>query len=197
MRLFLLLLFLPLQSFAQSTFSLDTINHIFLGLVNEYRLENNLNPYELDRGLSPFVLQHCENMKKIGVTHGESGTIYSFRSRWSRFILLHPEYREVTYRGENLAGSYIPLNGTGDISFSTPYTVVDGKQIAHHEFDEILPKVNDGNCKDSCIAQHIFYQWKSSPGHNRALLDPEFNKIYLGIVRNRDMLLSGLVFIQN
>lgn len=197
MRKIIILFLLPIQTFAQSTFNLDTINQIFLGIINEYRVENNLNPYTLDEGLAPFPLQQCQYMKKNGVNHGEEGTKYSFRNRWRYFINNYPSYREIQYRGENVASSYIPLNGTGDWVSSVPYTEKDGVKIEYHEFDDLLVSINDGTCTDTCIAYHVFYQWKNSPGHNMAMLNPEFTTIYLGIERHGLYILSALCFIKN
>ena len=197
MKKILILFLLPLQSFAQSTFNLDTVNQIFLGIINEYRLENNLYPYNLDRGLAPFTLQQCQNMKKNGVTHGEEGTPYSFRNRWRTFIKNYPEYSTISYRGENIAMSFIPLEGTGDFTFSSPYSIKNDVKIEYHEFDDLMVFINDGNCTDSCIAYHVFYQWKNSPGHNRAMLNPDFTTIFLGLDRYGTYILSALCFIEN
>jgi uncharacterized protein YkwD len=134
--------------------------------VNSYREENGLKTLEYQTELADIATAHAQDMAKYryfshinrnNQTPTERGESAGYECASSDGIFIYSGI------GENLAYTFV---------HEQPVTFVSGVPIPKWITDE------------NTIADNIFQLWKTSPGHNANLLDPNYEYEGLGIMLN-------------
>lgn len=160
-KLFFLLVIPTLFGFVDSPHNDKPIMVCFQNIVNQYRMENKLNPMVIDSSLKIFTDNRCKHLSEIEYSHDGFEDIKSLPLKF-------------TFAGENIAiVRNIPQN-------NKPYYSSNIKEIG-----EIMNKMSMGKSTNYDIAMYCFLKWKYSPSHNQLLLSPETKRFYLSYDKSR------------
>ena len=160
-KLFFLLVIPTLFGFVEPSHNDKPIIVCFQSILNQYRLENELNPMVIDLSLKTFTDNRCKYISEIEYNHNGFEEIKSLPLGF-------------TFAGENIAiVRNLPQN-------NKPYYSSNIKEIG-----EIMNKMSMGTSTNYDIAMYCFLKWKHSPSHNKLLLSSETKRFYLSYDKSR------------
>jgi len=171
MRLILIsfILLLSIPTYGQNVVNNDSLLHYFRLILNDYRITNGLPTLVVDEKIKPFTDNWAKYMSSNEVVHHGTDD-NSFPNRVRNF------FSKDIYCVENCC------------TITTPSTLSD--VYANCPIVELVPiirKTYSGTAKQFDYAYFTFILWKSSPDHNRALLDPNIKKFYLSSSPSKDL----------
>jgi uncharacterized protein YkwD len=170
MRLILILfILLSAPTYGQNSVNGDSLLHYFHLILNDYRITNGLHPLKVDKKIKPFSDNWAKYMSSNGVVHHGTDD-NSFPNRVKNF------FSEDVYCVENCCTITTPT-ALSDAHINCPIV----------ELVPIIRKTYDGTASQFDYAYFTFILWKTSPDHNRALLDPNIKKFYLSSSPSKDV----------
>ena len=161
--------------FSQSYFENDSLNIYLLDMINEYRSEKGLNELLLDTGMVKACQHHSRYLSfydtltlKDFAQHSEVHDTYSH---------LQEPINRVEKRAHKYANiaSYITENvlvREYDLNFVEASSYLDQNPGYKDSYVKFKKSIELGEPDYKALAKSIIHSWKSSPSHNKALLDP-------------------------
>jgi len=167
-------LFLTIAVKSQTVISNDSINIYLFDMINEYRSEKGLNELLLDTGMVKACQHHSRYLSfydtltlKDFAQHNEVHNTYSH---------LQEPINRVEKRAHKYAniGSYITENvlvRKYDLNFVEASSYLDQNPEYKDSYVKFKKSIELGEPDYKALAKSIMHSWKSSPSHNKALLD--------------------------
>ena len=168
-------LFLTIAVKSQTVISNDSINIYLFDMINEYRSEKGLNELLLDTGMVKACQHHSRYLSfydtltlKDFAQHNEVHNTYSH---------LQEPINRVEKRAHKYAniGSYITENvlvRKYDLNFVEASSYLDQNPEYKDSYVKFKKSIELGEPDYKALAKSIIHSWKSSPSHDKALLDP-------------------------
>jgi len=162
-------------SWSQTYFETDSLNVYLLEMINEYRSEKGLDELLLDTGMVKACQHHSRYLSfydtltlKGFAQHSEIHDTYSH---------LQEPINRVEKRANRYAntGSYITENvlvREYDLNFVEASSYLDQNPEYKNSYVKFKKSIKLSEPNYKALAKSIIYSWKSSPSHNKALLDP-------------------------
>jgi len=166
------ILLLPITLIGQVPVDDDSLIYHFDIIINQYRIDNDLSPIEINSNLKDFTEEWSHYLSVINqVTHGSEDI--SFTKRVDNYDIIPPKSVCV----ENCGDAFTP---------STPMGEEENVVCSRETLIPYLNKMMKWKCTQKEYAEYIFLLWKSSPPHDRAMLDPRIHTYFISSSANSE-----------
>ena len=139
-----------------SDFNNDSFLHYFKIVLNEYRDSLGLQRVEIDESLKVLAVEQTNyNKGTAQITHIQKNK--NKRAHWDR-----AKFYGLPYNGWNLSECLM----------------IEGESLPNYYKKQYFDEYGGYNL-NLMIAKNYLTSWKNSPGHNKVLVNPSFNILYI------------------